>query len=123
MIKNMKRKFLKKLKKDGFITSREIIRTFGYQEAMEYIRELRKEGYNIQIEYHDSATIYKLIINKFSDKEEDEKDYAEKAFENAVKRGMKDPDNWMYMYSENSKDYFKNCNTRKYKSYINKRGE
>ena len=29
------------------------------------------------------------------------------AFENAIKRGMKHPEDWMYMYSENGRDYFK----------------
>ena len=32
----------------------------------------------------------------------------EEAFENAIKRGMKNPDDWMYMYAEKNKDYFKN---------------
>ena len=41
----------------------------------------------------------------------------EEAFENAIKRGMKNPDDWMYMYSENDKDYFKNYYTRNYESY------
>lgn len=41
----------------------------------------------------------------------------EEAFENAIKRGMKNPDDWMYMYSEKNKDYFKNIYTRNYKSY------
>ncbi len=39
------------------------------------------------------------------------------AFENAIKKGMKKPEDWMYMYSENGKDYFKNCCTRRYVSY------
>ncbi len=39
------------------------------------------------------------------------------AFDNAIKRGMKNPDDWMYMYSNNNKDYFKNYYTRNYKSY------
>ena len=39
------------------------------------------------------------------------------AFDNAIKRGMKNPDDWMYMYSENGKDYFKHCDTRNYTSY------
>ena len=39
------------------------------------------------------------------------------AFENAIKKGMKNPERWMYMYSEKSKDYFKNCYTRRYISY------
>ena len=41
----------------------------------------------------------------------------EDAFDNAIKRGMKNPDDWMYMYSNNNKDYFKNYYSRKYKSY------
>ena len=41
----------------------------------------------------------------------------EDAFDNAIKRGMKNPDDWMYMYSDNNKDYFKNYYSRKYKSY------
>lgn len=39
------------------------------------------------------------------------------AFYNAIKRGMKNPDDWMYMYSENGRDYFKHSVTRSYKSY------
>lgn len=41
----------------------------------------------------------------------------DKAFENAIKRGMKHPEDWMYMYSQNGRDYFKHCDTRCYKSY------
>lgn len=41
----------------------------------------------------------------------------EDAFENAIKRGMKNPEDWMYMYSENGRDYFKHYFTRSYKSY------
>ena len=39
------------------------------------------------------------------------------AFNNAIKKKIKNPDDWMYMYSENNKDYFKNYYSRKYKSY------
>lgn len=39
------------------------------------------------------------------------------AFNNAIKRGMKEPDDWMYMYSYNNKDFFKNYHSRKYKSF------
>lgn len=39
------------------------------------------------------------------------------AFENAIKKGMKNPENWMYMYSKDNMDYFKNIETRDYKSY------
>ncbi len=41
----------------------------------------------------------------------------DEAFENAIKKGMKKPEDWMYMYSENGKDYFKNYWTRRYTSY------
>ncbi len=41
----------------------------------------------------------------------------EDAFDNAIKRGMKNPDDWMYMYSDNGRDYFKHHDTRIYKSY------
>ncbi len=39
------------------------------------------------------------------------------AFENAIKRGMENPEDWMYMYSEHGRDYFKNSCTRAYISY------
>lgn len=39
------------------------------------------------------------------------------AFKNAIKQGMKNPDDWMYMYSKDNKDYFKNYYSRIYKSY------
>ena len=42
----------------------------------------------------------------------------QEAFDNAIKRGMKNPEEWMYMYSKNNKDFFKNCNTRNYISYL-----
>lgn len=45
------------------------------------------------------------------------KDNVDEVFENAIKRGMKDPDSWMYMYSEKGKDYFKHRDTRCYKAY------
>ncbi len=41
----------------------------------------------------------------------------EDAFTNAIKRGMKHPEDWMYMYSKNNRDYFKHCDYRTYKSY------
>ncbi len=41
----------------------------------------------------------------------------DEAFDNAIKRGMKHPEDWMYMYSENGRDYFKHCDIRCYKSY------
>lgn len=41
----------------------------------------------------------------------------DEAFENAIKKGMKNPEDWMYMYSEWGRDYFKNSCTRRYISY------
>ncbi len=35
-------------------------------------------------------------------------------FENAIKQGMTNPGEWMYMYSDDENDLFKNCNSRKY---------
>ena len=43
------------------------------------------------------------------------------AFENAIKRGMKNPEDWMYMYTDGNRDYFKHCVTRQYCEYKNKR--
>jgi len=39
------------------------------------------------------------------------------AFENAKSKGLKDPENYMYMYSSNNKDYFKNIDFRNYISF------
>lgn len=41
----------------------------------------------------------------------------EDAFDNAIKRGMKNPENWMYMYSDKDKDFFKHIDTRQYISF------
>ena len=38
------------------------------------------------------------------------------AFENAKSKGLNNPSEYMYMYSQNNKDYFKNIN---YRNYIN----
>ena len=38
------------------------------------------------------------------------------AFENAKSKGLNDPQNYMYMYSKDNKDYFKNID---YRNYIN----
>ena len=39
------------------------------------------------------------------------------AFEEAFKRGLKDPEGLMYMYTKDGKHFFKDSQTRKYKSY------
>ena len=38
----------------------------------------------------------------------------DKAFKNAIQKGMSNTDDWMYMYSKGSKDYFKHYYTRNY---------
>lgn len=38
-------------------------------------------------------------------------------YENAIKQGMTYPEVWMYMYSDDENDFFKNCNSRKYISF------
>lgn len=43
----------------------------------------------------------------------------EKAFENAIKKGLKNPQDWMYMNSTRYRDYFKHIDTRAYISYWN----
>lgn len=40
-----------------------------------------------------------------------------KVFKNAIEKGMKNPEDWMYMYTAGNKDYFKNYWTRDYISY------
>ena len=35
---------------------------------------------------------------------------ANAAFERAIKKGLKNPDQWMYLYSKDGRDYFKNPN-------------
>lgn len=39
-------------------------------------------------------------------------------YENAIKHGMTYPEVWMYMYSDDENDFFKNCNSRKYISFL-----
>ena len=42
---------------------------------------------------------------------------SQKAFENAKLKGLNEPENYMYMYSQNGRDYFKNIMFRNYISY------
>jgi hypothetical protein len=39
------------------------------------------------------------------------------AFDNAIAKGMTEPEDWMYMYSKEDKDFFKNRNFRNYVSF------
>ena len=40
-----------------------------------------------------------------------------KAFENAISKGLSNPESWMYMYSKDNKDFFKNIFMRNYISF------
>ena len=40
-----------------------------------------------------------------------------KAFNNAKAKGLEEPSKYMYMYSQNNRDYFKNINFRNYISF------
>lgn len=40
------------------------------------------------------------------------------AFENAIKKGLQSVEDWMYMYSDDKMDYFKNVNTREYQKFL-----
>jgi hypothetical protein len=44
----------------------------------------------------------------------------EAAFDYAIKMGLKYPDDWMYMYTKKKRDYFKNIDTRTYRSFKHK---
>ena len=63
--------------------------------------------------------------NQYEDEDkEDKKDSSSmyhrdhiKAFNNAKAKGLEDPEKYMYMYSQNNRDYFKNINFRNYISF------
>lgn len=42
------------------------------------------------------------------------------AFDNAIRKGLKNPHEYMYMYSDKGKDYFKHEATRMYKVFKQK---
>ena len=51
----------------------------------------------------------KLIVKNAKD--------SQKAFENAKSKGLDKPQDYMYMHSQNGRDYFKNIMFRNYISY------
>ena len=59
--------------------------------------------FNTLIKFKDNTVMYS-------------RDHKE-AFENAKSKGLKDPENYMYMYSSNNKDYFKNIDFKNYISF------
>jgi len=52
---------------------------------------------------NDGSTMYQRNSNK--------------AFENAKSKGLNEPSEYMYMYSQANKDFFKNINFRNYISF------
>jgi hypothetical protein len=48
---------------------------------------------------------------------------SQKAFENAKSKGLNKPEEYMYMYSKDNKDYFKNINFRNYISFEEEKKE
>lgn len=72
---------------------------------MELIK-MKKDGINYLV--HPKGSIFAGMMIRENPQD---------AFDNAIKRGMKNPDDWMYMHSENGRDYFKHHDTRNYTSY------
>jgi len=58
-------------------------------------------------------TKFKTLIN-FKDKTSFYLRDHKEAFENAKSKGLNDQNNYMYMYSKDNKDYFKNISFRNY---------
>jgi hypothetical protein len=44
----------------------------------------------------------------------------EEAFDNAIRKGLKHPENYMFMYHKDGRDYFKHVDTRLYRSFRHK---
>ena len=59
--------------------------------------------FNTLINFKDGSSMY-------------HRDHIE-AFINAKAKGLEDPEKYMYMYSQNNRDYFKNINFRNYISF------
>ena len=58
-------------------------------------------------------TKFKTLIN-FKDGSSMYQRDSNEAFENAKSKGLDKPEDFMYMYSKDNKDYFKNINFRNY---------
>ena len=59
--------------------------------------------FNTMVNFKDGSTMY-------------HRDHIE-AFNNAKAKGLNKPSEFMYMYSQNNRDYFKNINFRNYISF------
>ena len=58
------------------------------------------------VKYKMTVKNNKLIVKDIKD--------SQKAFENAKSKGLNNLNEYMYMYSKDNKDYFKNINFRNY---------
>tara|TARA_R110000824_G_scaffold286290_1_gene474455 strand:- start:1036 stop:1263 length:228 start_codon:yes stop_codon:yes gene_type:complete len=61
----------------------------------------------------ETMTKFKTLIN-FKDGSSMYQRDSNEAFENAKSKGLDKPEDFMYMYSKDNKDYFKNINFRNY---------
>ena len=59
--------------------------------------------FNTMVNFKDGSSMYQRDSNE--------------AFENAKTKGLNKPSEFMYMYSQTNRDYFKNINFRNYISY------
>jgi len=59
--------------------------------------------FNTMVNFKDGSSMYQRNSNE--------------AFENAKTKGLNKPQDFMYMYSQAKKDYFKNINFRNYISF------
>ena len=69
---------------------------------------IQTEENGIQYLVHPSGSIFSGIKLRKNPKD---------AFDNAIKRGMKNPEKWMYIYSKDNKDFFKHIDSRTYREY------
>ena len=60
--------------------------------------------FSTMINFKDGTSMYQRDSNK--------------AFENAKSKGLDKPNEYMYMYSKDNKDYFKNINFRNYNNFV-----
>ena len=92
-----------------------------YNETTGWVDELDGREVDIYGIYDDDSILPFLLKTEWCEEvddldfedEEFERD-PEEAFSNAIKKGLKNPDDYMYMYSDNNKDYFKHIDTREY---------
>ena len=81
----------------------------------EELKILKKKQRKLQ------AEVNKLFARKEYEEQVESglEDDAKAAFENAIKKGMRHPTEWTYIYSENGWDFFKHCFGRMTTSFAN----